>query len=72
MSHPFPAQVARHYNAGPPYVAHWRDLRRIADHWVAFTPRVWDDYPSIPGPNKDPTRHYAEMYAYVMARAGKG
>ncbi|KAJ8603855.1 hypothetical protein CTAYLR_000312 [Chrysophaeum taylorii] len=64
--------VSRHYNAGPPYVLHWHDLRALAEVWVDFTPKFWDDYPLIDGPNRDPTRHYAEMYAYVAAAAHLG
>mmetsp|Transcript_2688 Transcript_2688/g.3665 ORF Transcript_2688/g.3665 Transcript_2688/m.3665 type:complete len:480 (+) Transcript_2688:157-1596(+) len=64
-----PRLVSKHYNCGPPYISHWRDLRRIAQVWVEFTPKFYQAYPTVDGPNRDSTRHYAEMYAYVAAAA---
>lgn len=61
--------VLKYYNCGPPYVLHWLDFRALARSWVDMTPKFWDDYPNIDGPNKDPTRHYTEMYAYAASAA---
>ena len=66
--HGVTSQMAeRHYNVGPPYALHRRDWMRLLKVWTAFVPQVWSDYPNVDGPNKDPTRHYAEMFAYSMA-----
>ncbi|KAJ1460035.1 hypothetical protein M885DRAFT_613133 [Pelagophyceae sp. CCMP2097] len=62
-----PVYASKHLDAGPPYVAHWKDLWAISVKWVEFMPKFFDEYPNVNGPNKDPTRHYAEMYAYVAA-----
>lgn len=61
------AVAERSYNVGPPYALHRRDWMKLLPVWTKFVPLVWADYPNVPGPNKDPTRHYAEMFAYSMA-----
>lgn len=63
------AEAERSYNVGPPYVLHRDDWPRFLDTWVAFIPQLYDEYPTVDGPNKDPTRHYCEMYAWAMAAA---
>lgn len=63
------AAADRHYNVGPPYALHRDDWPRFLDAWIAFIPQVYDQYPYVDGPNKDPTRHYAEMFAWAMAAA---
>lgn len=60
-------EAEAHFNAGPPYALLRADWERLLPEWTRLVPRVWADYPSVPGPNKDPTRHYAEMFAYSMA-----
>ena len=66
------AEAERSYNAGPPYALHRDDWPRFLDTWVDFIPQFWHAYPTVPGPNKDPTRHYCEMYAYCAAAAHLG
>jgi len=63
------AEAERSYNVGPPYALHRDDWPRFLDTWTAMIPQLWEEYPSVPGPNKDPTRHYCEMYAWAMAAA---
>ena len=57
---------------GAPYVMHPADARALLPLWRELMPRVFHEYPNVDGPNKDPTRHYAEMYGYVMAAAHLG
>jgi hypothetical protein len=47
------------YAAGPVYLAHVSDWRRIAEVWWDFVPRVHEQYPQL----------LAEMYAFTMAVA---
>lgn len=66
------AEAQRSYNVGPPYALHRDDWPRFLDTWVGFIPQLWHAYPTVSGPNKDPTRHYCEMYAWAMAAAHLG
>lgn len=47
------------YAAGPVYLAHVDDWRRVAEAWWDFVPRVHEQYPQL----------LAEMYAFTMAVA---
>ena len=52
------------------YAIHAADARALVALWCELMPRVWAEYPNVDGPNKDPTRHYAEMQARARARRG--
>ena len=49
----------RHYTVGPPYVLHVEDWKKVAQSWVHFVPKVYEEYPNL----------LAEMYAYCLAAA---
>lgn len=53
------AFAQRHYSVGPPYVAHRRDMQRIAAAWCRYAKPVHEQYPEL----------LAEMYAYSIAAA---
>ena len=61
--------VDKYFSAGPPYILHQSDWLTLLTIWPNFTQQIYEDYPYVDGPNKDPTRHYAEMYGYSMASA---
>lgn len=50
---------AKHYPAGPPYIATALDMYRIAIKWTEFAPKVHAEYPYL----------LAEMFAYCIAAA---
>lgn len=49
----------RYYTVGPPYILHVADWRKLAQAWVDFVPKVYEEYPNL----------LAEMYAYCLAAA---
>ena len=49
----------RYYSVGPPYILHVDDWSKIAQAWVDFVPKVYEEYPNL----------LAEMYAYCLAAA---
>lgn len=48
-----------HYQVGPPYFAHHRDMHKIVTRWSELVPKVHDAKPQL----------MAEMYAYCLAAA---
>ena len=62
-------EATKHYNAGPPYALHRRDWVPMLDAWTAAIPLVHSQYMLVDGPNQDPSKHYAEMYAWCIAAA---
>eukprot|EP00612_Vaucheria_litorea_P006340 CAMPEP_0171471968 /NCGR_PEP_ID=MMETSP0946-20130122/1012_1 /TAXON_ID=109269 /ORGANISM="Vaucheria litorea, Strain CCMP2940" /LENGTH=481 /DNA_ID=CAMNT_0012001543 /DNA_START=87 /DNA_END=1529 /DNA_ORIENTATION=- len=48
-----------HYLVGPPYLAHTRDMKNIAEKWVEFVEDAYKGHPSI----------LSEMYAFCIAAA---
>lgn len=53
------SDASRYYSVGAPYIAHVKDMRKIAESWANFVPRVYEEYPHL----------LAEMYAYSIAAA---
>ena len=51
--------VNKHFNVGPPYIIHIKDVLSLSQRWKDLVPRVYDEYPLL----------YAEMFAYQMASA---
>lgn len=58
-NHPKICKNRRFYPVGPPYILHVDDLKEMAETWVRFVPKIYEEYPQL----------LAEMYAYCMAAA---
>lgn len=58
-----------HFNVGPPYSLHRADWLELLDTWTGYIPEVYDQYPNVDGPNKDPTRHYCESATWSAGSA---
>ena len=52
-------EARRGYILGPPYIATARDMYQIVQHWSAFVPHVYTQYPHL----------LAEMFGYCLAAA---
>ena len=48
-----------HYQVGPPYIAHHRDMHKIVTRWADLVPKVHAAFPQL----------MSEMYAYCLAAA---
>eukprot|EP00804_Cyclotella_cryptica_P030282 CCRYP_019226-RC/>CCRYP_019226-RC protein AED:0.25 eAED:0.25 QI:120/1/1/1/0.76/0.66/18/2265/1695 len=46
-----------HYQVGPPYIAHHRDMHKIVSRWADLVPKVHASFPQL----------MSEMYAYSLA-----
>lgn len=55
-------EVAEFFSVGPPWIVRFKDLRRAAPLWKAYTPRIRKQYKQL----------IAEMYAYSLAFASIG
>jgi len=55
-------EIAEFFSIGPPWIVRFRDLRRAAPLWHAYTPRIRRQYRQL----------IAEMYAYCLAFASFG
>lgn len=53
------ADVEEFFSVGPPWIVTFRDLQRAAPLWLAYVPRVRQQYRQL----------IAEMYAYILAFA---
>jgi len=52
-------RAVAHYAVGPPYVATRNDFIKIADKWVEFCPKLYEEFAEL----------LTEMYAYCLAAA---
>jgi hypothetical protein len=64
-----PAEAVQYYNVGPPYALHRADWFPFIDAWTSIIPLTYAQYLLVSGPDQDPTRHYAEMFAWAIAAA---
>lgn len=52
-------EAQTHYQVGPPYIAHHRDMHKIVTRWADLVPKVHAAFPQL----------MSEMYAYCLAAA---